>query len=467
MSKTGYSKAPGYDAIVFGGGTAGTIAAIAAAQNNARTLLVESQGTVGGESVTGLPFLGVCNSRGEWIVKGVLQRLLDDCRKRGGYVGRICDWRTVYGVCVNPDIFRLCLIDMLEESGVELLLHTSLSEVTSNSGRINHCTVLDRSGTRKELAADFFVDATGHAVLAALAGAATEGGTDADTVQPISLVFRMANVDFDLLLSFVRDNPHEVLLAENPVFKKTPEQCAAELCNHGYPYLALSARGSVLGNAIKDGSMYPCTAVFMSPTSLNRREVTLNTTRISGMNPGDIQSLSAALPELSKQVSIATSFLKNHVPGFYNSEISAIAHHIGIRETRRILGKATLQTEAVAEGKKDSEGIAKGAHHIDIHGSGTQQTRIPVKDGRSYDIPYGCLIPKDFSNLLAVGRCLSSTREANGSARVTGTCMATGEAAGTAVAMCVSGNVSNVAALPVQTLRQQLRRQGAVLEGTG
>jgi hypothetical protein len=120
----------------------------------------------------------------------------------------------------------------------------------------------------------------------------------------------------------------------------------------------------------------------------------------------------------------------------------------------------------VYEGRKFDDGVAKGGHHIDIHGSGTHQKRTPVKDGRSYDIPYGCLVPQRLSNVLVAGRCLSSTREANGSARTMGQCMSTGEAAGTAAAMCTEFGWADVRQVPVQDLRQALRAQGAVLDGT-
>ncbi len=113
-----------------------------------------------------------------------------------------------------------------------------------------------------------------------------------------------------------------------------------------------------------------------------------------------------------------------------------------------------------------SSGVAKGGHHIDIHGSGTYQKRTPVKDGRSYDIPYGCLVPRTLSNVLVAGRCLSSTREANGSARTMAQCMATGEAAGTAAAMCVECGWEDVRQVPVQDLRRALKAQGAVIDGT-
>jgi hypothetical protein len=102
-----------------------------------------------------------------------------------------------------------------------------------------------------------------------------------------------------------------------------------------------------------------------------------------------------------------------------------------------------------------------------VHGDGTHQLRRPIRDGGSYDIPLGCLIPKGLKNLMLAGRCLSATREAHGSARVMGTCMAMGQAIGTAAAMCTDMNrFDDVRDLPVGVLRARLLEQGAVLDGT-
>jgi hypothetical protein len=76
------------------------------------------------------------------------------------------------------------------------------------------------------------------------------------------------------------------------------------------------------------------------------------------------------------------------------------------------------------------------------------------------------LIPKVLDDVLIAGRCLSSTREANGSARVMGTCMATSQAAGTAAALCVANGWTNVREVPVARLREALKSQGAMIDGT-
>jgi len=217
---------------------------------------------------------------------------------------------------------------------------------------------------------------------------------------------------------------------------------------------------------METGAMFPCTAVFMTPTSVSKREVCLNTTRLAGVDAAEVISLSRSLGALCTQVTTASGFLEGSVPGFEEACVSGIAPRIGIRETRRVVGEYVLTADDVIEGGKSHRGVAKGAHHVDIHGEGTDQVRLPVKDGKSYDIPYECLIPKNVANLLVAGRCLSSTREANGSARVMGTCMATGEAAGAAAGLCVQRGITNVRDVSIDALRGRLVSEGAVLEGT-
>ena len=454
-----------YDTVVIGAGAAGVAAAIAAARNGARTLLVESEGTVGGDAITGLPILGACNSCGEWIVDGVLQTLLDECRSLGGYIGPVCDWRTVWGVCVDPECFRLAVVEALTAGGVDLLLHTVAEGVEVTDGRIDAVSVVNRNG-RHRIATKLVIDATGDAGVARLAGAPVETGGNRGELQPISLTFRMCNVDFAALLAFVRDNPWEFLLAENPVYPSDPTECARRLADAGYPYAALSAKGRTLGRTIETGAMFPCTAVFMTPTSMSKREMCLNTTRLAGVDATDVVSLSRSLGTLCRQVTAASQFLKTTVPGFEQACLSGLAPRIGIRETRRVVGEYVLTADDVIEGRKSPRGVAKGAHHVDLHGEGTDQVRVPVRDGQSYDIPYECLIPRNVTNLLVAGRCLSSTREANGSARVMGTCMATGEAAGTAAGLCVERRIANVRDVSIKALRDRLESRGVILAGT-
>ena len=449
--------------VVVGSGPAGIAAACAAAANGANVVLVEAYPFPGGELVSGLPVDGCLNARGEWLVGGPARALFEGCKRRGGYIGPVFDWRLNWGVCVDPVAMRLAVVEQLKSHGIQVLLGSIVDGAVVSDGAVAGINVVQRQG-HVQLSADVFVDASGDGTLAVLSGAEYEQPNSA-SLQPVSLTFRVGNVDMPLLMKFIRDNPGEFILAESPVIDKSPSECAQALYDAGLPFVPLSARGKVLGSAIAAQKVAPCTAVFMWPTSLTRREIGLNMTRMSGVDAMLNRAWSAALPELAVQVEQGVAFLRSDVPGFAAAVLADTAYNVGVRETRRICGEEVLTDEAVREARHSSRGIARGAHHIDVHGSGTEQTRVPVRGGGSYDIPFGCLVPRGLSNLLVAGRCFSATRAANGSSRVMGTCLATGQAAGTAAAMLAVEQIRNVRQLEVASLRSRLKAQGAVLDG--
>jgi len=451
------------DVIVLGSGPAGVAAACAAADNGANVTLIEAAPFPGGELVSGLPVDGCLNARGDWLVGGPAHALFEGCKRRNGYIGPLFDWRLNWGVCIDPVAMRLAIVEELERRRVRLMLSSIVHGAAVRESGITTIDIAQRQG-RVQLAADVYVDASGDGALSSLAGAEYEQA-DATALQPVSLTFRVGNVDMPVLMTFIRDHPAEFMLAESPVIDKSPAECARALYDAGLPFVPLSAKGRVLGKAIAAGDVAPCTAVFMWPTSLARREVGLNMTRLAGIDGTDNSSWSAALPELAHQVEKGAAFLKAGVPGFADSVLADAAYSVGIRETRRIRGETVLNDATVREARRHADGIARGAHHIDLHGAGTAQTRIPVRGGGSYDIPFGCLIPCGLRNLLVAGRCLSSTRPANGSCRVMGTCLATGQAAGTAAAMLAVEGISDPRRIDVNVLRTRLQAQGAVLDG--
>ena len=458
-------KSRHYEVIVVGAGSAGVAVALAAARNGAKTLLLESGPMVGGELISGLPIDGALNARGEWIVGGVMRELLDAADGLGGYVGPVFDWRLNWGVCFDPEILKVVIIEELAKRGVTTLLYTLAQDVVMRDGKVEGILAANKNG-RLLLSADVFIDCSGDGDLSIAAGAEYHHGGSGGEMQPVSLVFRLGDVDYDEYLSFMRDNPQQFMLNENPIIEKSRAESAAAVADGGLPFSVLDARGELLNAAMEQGRMFQTTAVYMWPTSLQRREVGLNTTRLAKIDATDMDALSASLATLTTQVRQCTEFLRNDVPGFGGSHISGVAPRVGIRETRRIVGDYELSTDDVLEGRKSEHGIAKGAHHVDLHGSGRDQERIPVKDGRSYDIPYECLLPKGLSNVLVAGRCFSSTREANGSARVMGPCMAMGQAAGTAAALMSANAWSDSRQVPVERLRETIRSQGGVVDGT-
>lgn len=453
-----------YDVVVVGGGASGAAAAIASAKNGARTLLIDASPMLGGDLVSGMSICGCLNARGEWVIGGVPRELFDECDKMGGYVGAFNEWRLNWVVCCDPEVVKLAIPKLLRRYGVFLLLYTFAEDVVMEDGRMSGIIVVNKS-SRTLITADFFIDCSGDGDMAMLAGAPFEMGDEEGTLQPVTLIFRMGGLEKERLFEFIGRYPENILIGENPIFpdKKT---CVENLIKQGYPRVVLSGKGPLLSKAIQSGEMYPTVLIGLAPTSTQRGELCINTTRIAHVDGTDTEQLSKTLPDLVDQVWAATSFLKNKVPGFERAYFAGAAPRIGVRETRRIIGEHVLTGDDCINGRKSETGIAKGSHHIDIHGEGTKQTRIPMKNGGSYDIPYGCIVPKTLKNVYVAGRCMSSTREANGTARVMGTIMAVGQAAGTAAAVCAAAKLTNVRDIKIDDLRTMLKRQGAVLDGT-
>ncbi|RFP78669.1 FAD-dependent oxidoreductase [Hydrogenophaga borbori] len=458
------------DVVVLGAGAAGVAAALAAARAGARTTLVEAGTLPGGELVSGMAIDGALNARGEWILGGTGRELLAECERLGGYIGPLNDWRLIWYVCLDPEVMKLAVARCLARAGVRLLLHTCATGVLRDGATVRALQVRNKEGIT-ELRAPLFIDCSGDAdIVRAVGGQVLQGGTDGE-LQPVSLMFRMAGVRTQALLDFLHAHPEHFALGESEAIRqgRTDRELAEAARQQGEPTVFLKGDGPLVTGAIARGELYPTALIMIQPTSRQRGEVCLNTTRVGGIDGTRTQALSATLATLSDQVLQCASFMQRHVPGFEQAAYSGIATRVGVRETRRIVGRQSLSQDDVLGARKREDGIAKGSHHVDIHQSGTGQIRIPVQDGGSYDIPWDCLLPQGVPNVVAAGRILSADRGAHGSARVMGPCLAMGQAAGTAAAMLLDSGPrgdADFATIPVQALRERLRADGAILDGT-
>lgn len=457
-----------YDVVVVGAGSAGIAAAVASARNGARTALVESGPMLGGELLTGMTIDGAINGRGEPTVGGIIDELLDLCRGLGGFVASLNDWRLIQYVAYDPEIMKMAIARLVFEAGVDVYLHTFADEVVHADGRIEGVIVRNKGG-RTLLGAHGFVDASGDGDLCAMANAPMLTVAQDEKPQPVSMMFRMAGVETEPLLRFVRDNPEFVAVGESDAIRggRTDREITEEIYRQGQPCVFFRGDGPFLGDAIARGDMFPTALIMIQPTSQARKEVCINATRITLREPSAAESTSTAMRVLVNQVQQCALFLQRHAPGFEQAAISALAPRLGIRETRRVEGDYVMSGEDVLSGRKRDDGVAKGCHHVDIHQDGTGQIRIPVAEGGSYDIPLASLLPKTLTNVVVAGRCLSASREAQGSARVMGSCLAMGQAAGTLAALTArQSNNREVRSIAVGQLRSRLVEQGAILSGT-
>ncbi|MDF2963482.1 MAG: FAD-dependent oxidoreductase [Paenibacillus sp.] len=440
------------DIVVVGGGPAGVCAAIAAGRSGASTVLIERYGFVGGMSTAALvyPWMTFHTTSGKQVIRGLGQEIIDRLAAQGASPGHLRD--TVGFVHTitpyHPEVYKILAVDMLKEAGVRLLLHSFTDAVNVTGGRIQSIQVTGKSG-RIDVHGRIFIDTTGDADVAYLSGAPCLKGREEDgKTQPMTMKFRMRGVDLARVKQYMLDHPDEF-------YKKTPFD---EL-----PDLPLSG---VMGyfKHWKEADLPINRDQVLFFTGPNEDEVLVNTTRVQGMDGTDIEDLTEAETLGRKQVMQVADFMTKRLPGFERASISQVGAQIGVRETRRINGVYALQVADVVEGRRFNDVIARSGYPIDIHDpSGKGVTAAWVEGDGAYDIPYRCLLPQQISNLLTGGRCISTSHEALATTRLTPSCMATGQAAGTAAGIAIR-NGQLPSEVNIAELQKALREAGAVLD---
>lgn len=458
-----------HDVVVVGGGTAGAIAGIAAARTGARTLLVEQYGSLGGVLTLGMSLKGVNDGEGFKALGGIGEELIERARTLGGttLVSRHPRHGSIMGQ--DPEAMKLVLIEMVKESGLHLLLHSFLADATVANGAIQSIRVANKGGL-ESIPARCFVDCTGDGDLAAAAGADFVHGRESDgRVQPVSAIFRVGGVVLDETWAHLEAHPED---RETPPNGAAGEEYSVAAFR-SMPGVGMAGFRGLIRQARAAGDYHiPREDMGFNPM-VDRPEVTINITRVHGIDGTDPDDLTRAELESQLQVLEALRFLRKYVPGFQGCYVVSNPFQVGIRETRRIRGSYILTKEDVREGRDFDDQVARGAYPLDIHDVGGAAARLQgtiegggtdlSKINRSYGIPARCLVARGVDNLVVAGRALSATHEAAGSARGQPVCMATGHAAGVIAALSALRGLAP-SAVDAQDIRAVLREQKALLE---
>ena len=182
-----------------------------------------------------------------------------------------------------------------------------------------------------------------------------------------------------------------------------------------------------------------------------------------GVDSTSNESLTRAEIEGRKQAEEITRFFRKYVPGCEDARVKSTASHVGIRESRHIKGEYRLLADDLLEAKVPEDSVFLAANSVDVHGRfGPKSNEYVPINGRYYGVPYRSLVPVEIENLLIAGRCVSADSTAAGAIRVMPPCMAMGQAAGTAAAMCVKGSCTP-RKLDAQKLREVLKNNGVYL----
>ncbi|GAB2720978.1 FAD-dependent oxidoreductase [Paenibacillus thermoaerophilus] len=438
------------DVAVLGGGPAGIAAAVAAARNGARTLLAERYGFLGGMSTLALvyPWMTFHTAAGEQVIRGIAQEIVDRLMRRNASPGHLRDTIGFVHTLTpyHPEAFKVLAFDMLQEAGAELLLHAWAVDADCVGGELRSVTLQTKSGPVR-VRARMFVDATGDGDIAAFAGAPWEQGNANGKTQPMTMKFRMRGVDFSEIKAYMRRHPEDF-------YRKSLISELDRLPLTGVAGFYSKWREAALPIP-RDGVL-----LFAGP---GEDEAVVNVSRVSGLNPMDARDLTSAEIEGRRQVEMIESFLRQSIPGFGRARVTQVGTQIGVRETRRIAGKYVLTGEDVLTGRRFPDAVARSGYPIDIHQpEGKGVTEGFIEAGGAYDIPYRCLLPQGVFNLVMAGRCLSASHEAQATARLTPSCMALGQAAGTAAALAAADGRS-AEDVPIELLQERLLRGGAEL----
>jgi hypothetical protein len=340
------------------------------------------------------------------------------------------DW-----LAVDCERLQIELTHMFDEAGVDLLTHAPLVAVEHRERRLNAALIYSKDFLLR-YEAKIFVDSSGDAQLASLAGLPTPMGRQRDSkTQPMTLIFTLGGLDEERMMNW------------GDVMRKW-EELRAE--RGGW----LNPR---LGPALSGGFRTPGKPGVWS----------FNVTRMIVDKGTDSRQLTQAEKEGRYQVEeFVEEFLRPYIPGYEKCYLTQIAGRVGVRETRRIVGEYELQKNDLVTLRKFPDSIACNSYPVDIHspdGGTTHFEEGSFPDGAYYTIPYGCLVARDADNLLASGRCLSASHEALSAVRVLSAAMATGEAAGTAAALS-SLNGQIVSKVDPDLLRDRLRKQNAIID---
>ncbi len=432
-----------YDVIVAGGGVAGFGAALAAARKGCRTLLIERTTCFGGLATVGLVPIPLDTQY------GIGREMLDNLNVVDGHWHRNTD----------PEKHKRVLDRMLAASGCDLLLDTFIVDAIMNGDTVRGVVVESKSG-REAVLGKRFIDCTGDADLAYFAGAECfSGRPDDGKHQACSLDFRLGGVDYDKYLAsdLKKDDPSWIRLIKESVE------------NGSLPYMI-------------ENHVNWITHVPGRPQHCGQDEICFCISHSRNCDPLSARDLTRMYLEGREQAEIHAAFIRKCIPGFENSFLIDTAALLGVRESRRIVGEYVLKTLDFARGSRFEDAITSTNHHFDLHnpdGPGNIKWAKEIIDGKvcyvsstghpgsweppcgyenmtdgwgqtgdqrvfknsPSDIPYRSLVPVRVENLLAAGRCFSSEFMAQAASRLILTCLNMGQAAGTAMALSLKGNV--------------------------
>jgi len=445
------------DVLVAGGGTAGVAAAVAAARAGAKTMLVERQGFLGGvasaalmTSATNFVFTG----DGRQVVKGIVEEIFDKLAERGATSP---DWRmrALPQFPFDQEAFRVLLIKLVQDAGVETLVETWITDVVKEDNLLKG-VITESKGGRQAILAKVFVDTTGDADLAARAGAPYRH-TPPDSG---SLLFLMRNVDLDKTVAYFEEHPEEwqqycdMVTPLEDFIANWRERGLFHLPHGGGRSMQLVQDAIARGEYIREKGLCGDLDVFGMFAYRGSGAVLINSCNFR-IDHLDIKTHSRAELEARRLVPVIAEFLRTHMPGFEKAIVSETAPIVGVRFTRWIDAGFDLTAEHVSQ----------GAQFQDVIGVESAHARHPkggvVFPPRTAEIPYRIMLPQKVDNVIvASGKSVSTNPR--GLIRGQVSCYILGQAGGVAAAVAARSGTS-ARDVAIKEVQKELLKQNVYL----
>lgn len=413
-----------YDVIVAGGGPAGCAAAIAAASEGSRVLLVESTGNLGGLGTSGMVPAWCPFTDGEKIIyRGLAEKIFLEAKKGVPHEpADKLDW-----VTINPEQLIGVYDRMVSDSGADILFFSRVAAVEMASDDMVDAVVVANKDGLTAYRPKILIDATGDGDICAWAGAEYLKGDRDGVLQKSTLCFSVANVD-------------------TKAYLEGPE------LHSGHNPDSASVRASQTGR-------FPLLDTHCCHNLVGPGVVQFNANHIEIKDTTDPRQLSDAMRLGRQTADQHLEMLREFRPDvFRDAFIVKTAIIPGIRDSRRVVGDYLFTGDDWRARRTFDDEIGRNCYFIDIHKTGVPH--VHYGRGESHGIPYRCLTPKGLRNVLTAGRCISTDDEAYGSLRVMPPCLVTGEAAGVAARMASLSASRDVHSVDVAELRRRLKARG-------
>ncbi len=477
------------DVLVVGGGTAGFVAAIAAARNGAKALLVEKRDHLGGTHSGGMVMMirSMRHMRApktadekkvmiagyessfddQQVVFSIAQEYIDRMLEAGSAWG--AKGQATARQLFDPEMAKWMIERMVVEAGVDVWYYAQSTDVLMSDHTVNG-VVIENMQERVEVTAKITIDATGDGEVCAAAGARFEKG-DPETGygQPMTLYFIIGGVNLEKTLDYVRRNPDEF----GPEYVTTVERLRGE----GKPFTVLPFKAKIK-EALANGDypiphgiekVNPDTLTYMArPMFRNGRFrydlVSHNMDMAYNVDATDRQQLTEATIAMRDIAVRMAAFYRKYVPGYEDSYLVHTAQAVGVRDSRRIVGDYTLTKDDVLSGRTFDDGIGRYGSVVDVHDKDGKQSLMLAEVGGAgwFHVPYRVLVPAGIKNLLVAGRCISADYVAQGCTRSQAACMMTGQATGTAAALAIRAGVEP-RAVNIAELQKTLIAQNQII----